>query len=216
MYFLKYYLPNASCGRAKAARRSSSALGFAHTVTSMPIDKRLVRSVLDESLERFLETEINVLLRDVSERNNCGRLAIYMERIAHASGLTGYYADTEYNRKQNGEVKTILDDQFKIVTINCDLILHSRGNVVAEDNLIAVEMKKSDRPSKEKQKDRDRLRALTKASFDNVWSNDGVTQPEHVCGYILGAYIEINQAKRTCLVEYYAEGHQVEEVQRSF
>lgn len=182
----------------------------------MPIDKPLIRSVLDQSLERFLETEINVLLRDVSERNNCGRLAIYMERIAQASGLTGYYADTEYNRKQNGEVKTILDDQFKIVTINCDLILHSRGNNVAEDNLIAVEMKKSDRPSKEKQKDRDRLRALTKASFDNVWSSDGVTQPEHVCGYVLGAYIEINQAKRTCLVEYYAEGKQVEEVQRSF
>jgi hypothetical protein len=77
-------------------------------------------------------------------------------------------------------------------------------------------MKKSDRPSKEKQKDRDRLRALTKASFDDVWSNDGFTQPEHVCGYILGVYIEINRAKRTCLVEYYAKGHQVEEVQGSF
>jgi hypothetical protein len=182
----------------------------------MPIDTGLVRSVLDQSLERFLATEVDALLEGVSERNNCGRLAIYMDEIAQASGVAGYYAGTEYNRKQKGEIKTILDHQAKVVTINCDLILHSRGNVVAEDNLIAVEMKKSDRPSKEEQKDRDRLRALTKASYDDVWSNDGVTQPEHVCGYILGAYIEINRAKRTCLVEYYAEGHQVEEVQRSF
>jgi hypothetical protein len=66
----------------------------------MPIDTGLVRSVLDQSLERFLATEIDALLQDVSERSNCGRLAIYLEGIAHASGLTGYYADTEYNRMQ--------------------------------------------------------------------------------------------------------------------
>lgn len=182
----------------------------------MAIDPGLARQVFDQSLVFFLSKEVDALLGNVNERNNCGRLAIYMEDIARNYGLNAYYADTEYNRKQDGRLKTILDDDYKIVTINCDLILHSRGKVVAADNLIAVEMKKSDRPEKEKQKDRDRLRALTKASYDDVWSADGVALPEHVCGYVLGAYVEINRAKRICLVEYYSSGAKFEQDERTF
>ena len=75
---------------------------------------------------------------------------------------------------------------MQVIQISADLILHSRGNNVAEDSLIAVEMKKSGRPTKEKHADRNRLRAMTKGSYDGIWSNDRTTHPEHVCGYRLG------------------------------
>ncbi|MDY4348487.1 hypothetical protein [Pectobacterium brasiliense] len=106
--------------------------------------------------------------------------------------MHGYFADVEYNRKQNGKVKTIMDGDFNIVRINCDLILHSRGDNVERDNLIAIEMKKSERPKIEKKNDINRLRAMTKKSFDDIWSFDGKTHPEHVCGYEIGYFIEIN------------------------
>ena len=181
----------------------------------MPIDPNLVRAVFDESFECFLAREVDVLVRGVNERNNCGRLAIYMQGIANEHGLDSYYADVEYNRNDI-RVKTILDDAYRVITINCDLILHSRGKIVIEDNLIAVEIKKSERPPGEKQENRDRLRALTKDSDDGIWSPNNVTLPKHVCGYVLGVYIEVNRTKRICLVEYYSSGVQTERAKRQF
>ena len=46
-------------------------------------------------------------------------------------------------------------------------------------------------------------------TFDDIWSNDGVAHPEHVCGYLLGVYLELNVAKKTFLVEEYAQGQLV-------
>lgn len=143
-------------------------------------------------------------------------MSIYLQRIAHEYGLLNYFADTEYNRKQNGAVKTILDGQMKVVPINCDLLLHSRGQIVAEDNLLSVEVKKREAPKGEKEKDRERLRALTKASYDDIWSADGVALPEHVCGYVLGVFVELDRVKRICKIEYYQQGGKVEEATRVF
>jgi len=39
---------------------------------------------------------------------------MYMQRIANESGLVGYFADTEYNRMQGGQIKTILGKSMKI------------------------------------------------------------------------------------------------------
>src|SRR5947209_1485391 len=98
----------------------------------MPLNPDLLREVFEKSIDLFFQREVQEVLEGVNERNNCGRLAIYMQQVAHEYGLTEYFADTEYNRKQNGAVKTILDSQMKVVPINCDLILHSRGQIVAE------------------------------------------------------------------------------------
>ena len=46
--------------------------------------------------------------------------------------------------RNNGRVKTIYNNDLKVVTIICDLIVHSRGEIVEKDNLIALEMKKCD------------------------------------------------------------------------
>lgn len=78
--------------------------------------------------------------------------------------------------------------------------------MITEDNLISVEMKKSERPNAEKVDDRKRSRAVTKSSFDDVWSNNGIALPEHVCGYALGAFIELNRNQRRCRVEYFVSG----------
>jgi hypothetical protein len=52
-----------------------------------------------------------------------------------------------------------------------------------------------------------RLRALTKVSYDNVWSNDGVAHPKYVCGYQLGLFIELNVRTGQIIVEEFERGN---------
>jgi hypothetical protein len=170
------------------------------------LETRVV-TLLEESLSEWFHLESKSILSGVSERNLCGGLAIVFSQKLVPHGFGKYHADLEYNRKQNDEIKTILDENYRVVTINCDLIVHSRGESISHDNLIAIEMKKSNRPIAEKNSDRARLRALTKSSYDGVWSNDGRVHPKHVCGYKVGLYLEINRRARRCLLEYYHHGH---------
>jgi len=173
----------------------------------MPVDANTIRQIFEVALRRFLISETQEVLEGVNERANCGRLAIYLHEAAKEHELPhAYLVDVEYNRKQQGRIKTIMNGNYEIIRVNCDVILHSRGALLGQDNLIAIEMKKVDQPEDEKQKDRDRLCALTKSSFDDVWNADGVTPPEHVCGYLLGVFIELDRFTRRCSIEYYREG----------
>lgn len=171
--------------------------------------EELLINLFDECSDIFLEDEVENIMDDVAERNLCGRLAIHMTNKLAEYNVTGYYADPEYNRKQGGQVKTILDDEMNVITIQCDLIIHSRGRNIEQDNLIAIEMKKSTRPESEKVDDRKRLRAMTKDRDDDIYSYDGKTHPEHVCGYLLGVYMILNLAQRTCVFEYYQHGNKI-------
>ena len=171
----------------------------------------MLTEVFEKSLEEFLGREVQNILSGVSERNLCARLAMSLQKYANEHGYSDYYADPEYNRKQNGKVKTILDDDMQVVNITCDLILHSRGEIMERDNLIAIEMKKSERPEEEKISDRARLRTLTKSSFDDVWSYDGKTHPEHVCGYEIGYFVELDRENRTYVVQVFKVGNLVGE-----
>ncbi|GFI19451.1 hypothetical protein IMSAG249_01220 [Lachnospiraceae bacterium] len=121
------------------------------------------------------------------------------------SKYSKYNVDTEYNRN-NGKVKTIYNDDLKVVSIVCDLIVHSRGEIVEKDHLIALEMIKAYRKVEAKENDKARLVALTKDSYDEVWSFDGKTLPEHVCGYELGIYYEMNRKCSLIYIEYYIKG----------
>jgi hypothetical protein len=167
---------------------------------------RRVDLVFEDALSSFLAAEGASLLTDVSERSTCGRFAIYLQRQLEVDGFNGYYADVEYNRKQHGQVKTILNDQLEIVQITTDLIAHTRGEKPPPgDNLIAVEAKKSTRPDHEKEADRARLQAMTRIPFDGVWPWDG-SHPEHVCGYAVGVYVEIDIAQRELRLDFYKKG----------
>lgn len=161
--------------------------------------------IFEKANKRFLYENAAFIMSNVSERSFCSALAqcIYLE--IQNSKYSQYYVDTEYNRN-NGKVKTIYNDDLKVVSVVCDLIVHSRGKIVEKDNLIALEMKKAYRKVCEKERDKARLVALTKDSYDEVWSFDGKTLPEHVCGYELGIYYEIDRKRSSIYVEYYAKG----------
>ena len=165
------------------------------------MENELVK-IFEKANKRFLKENIAFILSNVAERSLCSTLAqcLYLE-IRH-SKYSRYYVDVEYNRN-NGRIKTIYNDDLKVVTIICDLIVHSRGEIVEKDNLIALEMKKSYRPMKEKENDKARLVALTKDSYD------GKTLPEHVCGYDLGIYYEIDSKNCLVYIEYYVKGKKV-------
>ena len=176
----------------------------------------IIEQIFVEAKDIFFLKECDNILSDIAERNLCGRLSIYLTCKLKEHNITGYFADTEYNRKQGGQVKTILDEDINIITIQSDLIVHSRGNIIEQDNLLSIEMKKSTRPESEKITDRKRLRAMTKTSYDNVWSADGQTYPEHVCGYLLGIYIILNIVARTYTLEFYRHGEQIDLVTKNF
>ena len=161
------------------------------------------------AFHRFLKREGQSIRSDVSERNLCAHLAHELMRELGRPAWSGYYADTEYNRKQDGQVKTLMDDQLQIVSITCDLIIHSRGEIPEQDNLIAVEMKKVAHSAQSKDSDRRRLIALTRTTYDGVWSADGKTLPEHVCGYELGLLVELNNRTGQALIEEYRRGELV-------
>ncbi|GIP17532.1 hypothetical protein J40TS1_31740 [Paenibacillus montaniterrae] len=172
--------------------------------------KRLME-VFEKANNKFILSDLELLNSKVSERTLCGALMIHLYESIRESEFSKYKVDVEYNRNKNGKVKTLMKTikgaNEVILNINCDLIVHSRGNIIEQDNLIALEMKKSNRKQQEKDNDRSRLVALTKDSYDDIWSFDGKTLPEHVCKYKLGVYYEVNYEKRVILIEYYKTGY---------
>ena len=163
----------------------------------------------EQANNHFMSEERELLVSRVSERNLCGALMLKMHQYLPQK-YSSYHVDVEYNRNQ-GQLKTIMEDDLSIVNITCDLIVHSRGENIQQDNLICLEMKKSSRQGREKTKDRERVRVLTKESYDDVWSYDGETFPEHVCRYVLGIYYEIDYRRNRILIEYYSKGALVKE-----
>ncbi|SFI79574.1 hypothetical protein [Brevibacillus centrosporus] len=181
--------------------------------------KRLIE-LFEDANRNFLESDLDLFLSKVSERTLCGALMLHINNLVQSSEFRNYKVDVEYNRNKNGKVKTHLKTingpNDVIVKINCDLIVHSRGNNINQDNLIAIEMKKSDRKQEDKDSDRTRLIALTKDSYDDIWSFDGKTLPEHVCRYALGIYYEVNYKKNCVNIEYYKKGHKFDEKEIKF
>lgn len=161
--------------------------------------------LFEKANEEFLKTDIELITSDVAERALCASLMCFLREKIQDTPFQKYYVDTEYNRNQ-GKIKTVLNNNLEVVVINCDLIIHSRGKIIEQDNLIALEMKKSSAPKADKESDKIRLTALTKSSYDDVWSFDGVTLPKHVCGYVLGVYYEINRNLGKIKIEYYSQG----------
>lgn len=154
---------------------------------------------------RFVTGNLELFSDNLSERTMCGCLSQILYEDLKGTSYSDYYVDVEYNRN-DGKIKTILDGNLKIVTINCDLIIHSRRKNLYKDNLLALEMKKSERAEEDKKNDRERLVALTKTSYDDTYTVNGTTLPEHVCGYSLGIYYEINLRSNKILIEYYKVG----------
>ncbi len=175
----------------------------------IPITRDEMVLIFHEANAKFLSLNTDLFTTEVAERTLCGALMVAINSVINKGfdrlkRYKNYFVDVEYNRN-GGIVKTIINNDLKIVPINCDLILHSRGRHKWQDNLIAIEMKKVNRPEAEKLNDRNRLIALTRLT-DGVWSADGVTLPKHVCGYVLGIYYEVDNKNMTAYIEFYSEG----------
>lgn len=175
-----------------------------------------LKKIFNKANNRFLAAELSLIKSDVSERCICGALKSYLEKEIERTKYSDYHVDVEYNRNA-GRIKTIIDENEEIINITCDIIIHSRGEIEQNDNLIAIEMKKSYQSEESKNDDRKRLRALTKSKNNKeTYSYDGKTFPRHVCGYRLGVYYEIDAENEKIIIEYYARGSFVEKYEKLF
>jgi hypothetical protein len=156
-----------------------------------------LEDIFREALDEFLAREFALVRKNVHEQALCHRLAWYIEHSKNQQGLEAYWVDTEYNRHGDNVKKIRHAVTGEPVTIVCDILLHSRGEM-PDDNLIAIEMKKADGDEDDKQRDRERLHSLTTACTEE--------NPGHVCGYKLGYYVEIDIKAATLLFEEYREG----------
>jgi len=146
----------------------------------------IIYNILIPSLQRLYEVDYFNISNGVSERNICARLAHHMEIIMHRSNLyKDYFADVEYNRKNDGTNKH--SEGYKKVSLPmvADLIVHKRDWY---PNLLAVEMKRWNNHKKREQ-DRERLKTVV--------SSPRLEDRKYDCVYdtILGAFIIYSPTK---------------------
>ena len=157
----------------------------------------IIYDILRPSLLRLYEMDYDNIRFGVSERNICGRLAHHMENIMrefdrnHNSDIfIHYFADVEYNRMGNGELKHYENSEHLPQYMVSDLLIQSRGE---PRNLLAVEMKRKSNYAN-RDKDRERLKALVSpAPVHNTLSC--------VYGTLVGAFIIYSTEKVT--VDFY-------------
>lgn len=111
----------------------------------------------------------------VSERNICARLAHHIENFMRwydllydDSPFTGYFADVEYNRMGNGDIKQYKNSAHRPQYMVSDLLIQSRGY---ERNLLAVEMKRKGNRKKERE-DKGRLMSMVSTTNDTRCVHD--------------------------------------------
>ncbi|CAM4279803.1 hypothetical protein [Saccharibacillus endophyticus] len=176
----------------------------------MDEENKLIK-IFEKANTTFLRNNSDLLLSQVSERTLCGALMMHLRDSIQDTEFSKYNVDVEYNRNKNStvetKIKSIPGPGGTKVKINCDLILHSRGQNLKKDNLIAIEMKKSSRSKSEKDSDRIRIMALTQDRYGGGRSLDNTVSFEHVCDYTLGIYYEVNYKRKSILVEYYRKGY---------
>ena len=129
------------------------------------VDKAIVlHDILIPSICILYKEDFSNIRFDVSERNICARLAHHMENIMReydtkngTSFFTSYYADVEYNRMGNGDMKYYEDSLKRPKYMVSDLLIQSRGY---EGNLLAVELKKKGATKEAIDNDIKRLKSL--------------------------------------------------------
>lgn len=129
------------------------------------VDKAIVlHSILIPSICKLYKEDFSNIRFDVSERNICARLAHHMENIMReydaknrTSFFTSYYADVEYNRMGNGDMKYYEDSLKRPKYMVSDLLIQSRGY---KGNLLAVELKKKGATKEAIDNDIKRLKSL--------------------------------------------------------
>lgn len=154
--------------------------------------KSIINDILIPSLERLYKKDYFNIRIGVSERNICARLAHHMETIMHGrDNFRDYFADVEYNRKNDGTIKHSKGYKKVSLLMVSDLIVHKRN---VDNNLLAVEMKRWNNYDKRKE-DRDRLKSIVSSPEEG--------KDDCVYDTTLGAFIIYSEEK--VLVEFYGK-----------
>lgn len=129
----------------------------------MDMREIIINEIMIPSLQKLYKVDYDNIRLDVSERNICARLAHHMEnemrrydRDNERKLFRKYYADVEYNRMGNGDIKQYENSKHLPKKMVSDLLIQSRGE---EPNFLAVEMKKK-KNDLNRVEDRQRLKAL--------------------------------------------------------
>lgn len=167
-------------------------------ITEEENDYQNLKDFFWEANRAFMEKNYVLLDEDISERCLCGALMHEFNRQLEQNGCNNYYADIEFNRS-NQRIKQLPNDDGFVNNILPDIIVHSRGKETP-DNLLVLEMKKSSANQQDKEKDRNRLRKMTKQNCD---------ESHYSYKYKLGVYYEINHNERQIVVEFYQTGRRI-------
>lgn len=172
-------------------------------VTMQEYSLENLKELFWEANEAFIKNNRVLLKRRLSERCICGAFMCELNKKLEKRNWKNYHADIEFNRNEDNIkcVNYITDDGVSLKRIFTDIIAHSRGKE-SLDNLIALEMKKSNASQAEIDEDKARLRQLTKQnSYTSLCSY----------AYLLGIYYEINLDKKEIKIEFFNNGNREEQ-----
>lgn len=96
----------------------------------------------------FIKDNIRNIELGVSEVTLQGNFSQAFKEILKEMKISNYYSEINYNKNKHF-TKCIINEKMEYFDIFCDLIIHSCGENLQQDNLLAIEMKK-----KENRKDR--------------------------------------------------------------
>ncbi len=153
----------------------------------------------------FIKNNIRNIELGVSEITLQSSLAQAFKESLNNMNLHNYYPDINYNRNQYF-TKCIIDENLNFFDIFCDLIIHSRGENLEQDNLLAIEMKKKEN-RKDRLKDKKRLEIMTSDSYIGEILFDEL--PPYICRYSLGIFYDLNTKKRQIQLDFYKHGQLV-------
>lgn len=155
------------------------------------IKEIIIRDILIPSLLRLYEIDFDNIKNDVSERNICARLSLHIENnmrkydFEHKTKLfQRYYADVEYNRMGNGNIKKYENSEHLPKKMVNDLLIQSRG---PEPNFLVVEMKKEYNKQKVEE-DKGRIISMVSPSSQD-------SHEQYVHDTLVGAFIEYSSRK---------------------
>lgn len=98
------------------------------------MQRRDLEIVVRQALNRLFACDAALLADDVSEWAVAHRLAVYIEQL-----LPGWNVDCEYNRQGGAaDPKAMADGRHA----RPDIVVHHRGCLEREHNLLAIELKK--------------------------------------------------------------------------
>ena len=91
---------------------------------------------IGKAIAMLYEMDYFLIDNDISEWSIAHRLAVYIEQL-----FPGWDVDCEYNRQEN---EPVIKKRATGKNVRPDIIIHHRGEIDPEHNLLVIELKKED------------------------------------------------------------------------